>query len=71
MQNRAAFDRGEIPISASGWTKPQGLAPNWPALTSAWSWIHGTRVAKEPVTEPCTAKTAATAYRARFTSPRP
>ena len=42
--------------------------PNWPALTPAWSWIHGTRVANEPVTAPCTAKTAATAYRDRFTS---
>lgn len=38
--------------------------PSWPALTEAWSWIHGTRVAKLPVTAPCTAKTAATAYRA-------
>ena len=37
MQNRTAFDRGEVPISASGWTKPQGLAPNWPALTEAVS----------------------------------
>lgn len=45
-------------------------SPNWPALTPAWSWIQGTRVAKEPVTAPCTAKTAATAYRARLTSRR-
>jgi hypothetical protein len=45
-------------------------SPSWPALTPAWSWIHGTRVANEPVTAPCTAKTAATAYRARLTSPR-
>ena len=37
MQNKAVFERGEIPISASGWTKPQGLAPNWPALTEAVS----------------------------------
>ncbi|GHF20201.1 hypothetical protein GCM10017776_42560 [Streptomyces griseoluteus] len=43
--------------------------PSWPALSPAWSWIQGTRVAKEPVTAPCTANTAATAYRARLTSP--
>ncbi len=42
--------------------------PSWPALTPAWSWIQGTRVANEPVTAPCTANTAATAYRARLTS---
>lgn len=45
-------------------------SPNWPALTPAWSWIHGTRVANDPVTAPCTAKTDATAYRARLTSRR-
>lgn len=43
-------------------------SPSWPVLTDAWSWIQGTRVANEPVTAPCTANTAATAYRARFTS---
>lgn len=42
--------------------------PNCPAFKEAWSWIHGTRVANEPVTAPCTANTAATAYRARRTS---
>ncbi|GHA04491.1 hypothetical protein GCM10010345_05880 [Streptomyces canarius] len=42
--------------------------PNWPAPSEVWSWTHGTRVANEPVTAPCTAKTAATAYRARLTS---
>lgn len=42
--------------------------PSWPALTEAWSWIHGTRVANEPVTAPWTANTVATAYRERFTS---
>lgn len=41
--------------------------PSWPALTPAWSWIHGTRVAKLPVTAPWTVKTAAMAIRARFT----
>ncbi len=38
--------------------------PSWPALIWAWSWIQGTRVAKLPVTEPCTRKTAATDQRA-------
>ena len=44
--------------------------PSCPALDEAWSWIQGTRVANEPVTAPCTANTAATAYRARLTSRR-
>lgn len=35
--------------------------PSWPALTPAWSWIQGTRVAKDPVTAPWTQKTVATA----------
>lgn len=41
--------------------------PNCPALTPAWSWIQGTRVAKLPVTAPCTVKTAAIANLARLT----
>ncbi|GAA3133381.1 hypothetical protein GCM10017687_56860 [Streptomyces echinatus] len=44
--------------------------PNWPVPSEVCSWTHGTRVANEPVTAPCTANTAATAYRARLTSPR-
>ncbi|CAM5484373.1 hypothetical protein STANM309S_04769 [Streptomyces tanashiensis] len=40
-------------------------SPSCPALTPACSWIQGIRVAKLPVTEPCTQKTAATAKRAR------
>ncbi len=44
--------------------------PNWPAPSEACSWIQGTRVAKDLVTAPCTANTAATAYRARLTSSR-
>ncbi len=40
--------------------------PSCPALTPVWSTIQGMRVAKLPATAPCTQKTAATAYRARF-----
>ena len=39
-----------------------------PRRRAECSWIHGTRVANDPVTAPCTQKTAATAYRDRLTS---
>lgn len=32
MSNNQAYERGEVPVSSSGWTKPQGLARAWPTL---------------------------------------
>lgn len=32
MQNKSLFERGEVPVSCSGWTKPQGMAAKWPVL---------------------------------------
>lgn len=34
MSNDKAYERGEVPVSSSGWTKPQGLARAWPALVN-------------------------------------
>ena len=33
MNQRIAFERGEVPVALSGWTKPQGTAREWPMLT--------------------------------------
>lgn len=32
LHGRHLFGRGEVPVSRSGWTRPQGLARPWPAL---------------------------------------
>lgn len=32
MNHDTDFERGEVPVSLSGWTKPQGLGREWPAL---------------------------------------
>lgn len=32
MQDKAHYERGEVPVSRSGWTQPQGLARQWPPL---------------------------------------
>lgn len=32
MQDDTAYERGEVPVSLSGWTRPQGLAAAWPRL---------------------------------------
>lgn len=33
MNQKIAFERGEVPVAMSGWTKPQGTAREWPALS--------------------------------------
>ena len=34
MPEKAEFERGEVPVELSGWTKPQGTARQWPALSA-------------------------------------
>lgn len=33
MIQKIAFERGEVPVAMSGWTRPQGTAREWPMLT--------------------------------------